>query len=194
MKSQCADRTPSPPPRRAGLPAASYRGCHLKSHCRRHRAAWTSLVGFSTLWSVNRSSRCSNRYSPHRPDRLAQFVGFDDPLPVGLASKVVMKHLLDGRRPKVLAPSVALGLTVMVMSDTQHQNAPAGVWKVGALAELTGLTVRALHHYDHIGLLRPLPPVRLGSSALHGRRCGPALPDLSSAAPGVRAFSRRGCP
>lgn len=28
-------------------------------------------------------------------------------------------------------------------------------WKVGALAELTGLTVRALHHYDHLGLLRP---------------------------------------
>lgn len=29
------------------------------------------------------------------------------------------------------------------------------VWKVGALADLTGLTVRALHHYDHIGLLEP---------------------------------------
>jgi MerR family transcriptional regulator, thiopeptide resistance regulator len=29
------------------------------------------------------------------------------------------------------------------------------VWKVGALAEATGLTVRALHHYDHIGLLTP---------------------------------------
>lgn len=28
-------------------------------------------------------------------------------------------------------------------------------WRVGALAELTGLTVRALHHYDHLGLLRP---------------------------------------
>jgi MerR family transcriptional regulator, thiopeptide resistance regulator len=28
-------------------------------------------------------------------------------------------------------------------------------WKVGALAEATGLTVRALHHYDHIGLLKP---------------------------------------
>lgn len=29
------------------------------------------------------------------------------------------------------------------------------VWKVGALAELTGVTVRALHHYDHVGLLTP---------------------------------------
>lgn len=28
-------------------------------------------------------------------------------------------------------------------------------WRVGALAELTGLTVRALHHYDHLGLLTP---------------------------------------
>lgn len=29
-------------------------------------------------------------------------------------------------------------------------------WKVGELASRTGLTVRALHHYDEIGLLRPL--------------------------------------
>ena len=29
------------------------------------------------------------------------------------------------------------------------------VWKVGELARLTGLTVRALHHYDEIGLLVP---------------------------------------
>jgi MerR family transcriptional regulator, thiopeptide resistance regulator len=28
-------------------------------------------------------------------------------------------------------------------------------WKVGELARATGLTVRALHHYDQIGLLRP---------------------------------------
>lgn len=29
------------------------------------------------------------------------------------------------------------------------------VWKVGKLAESTGVTVRALHHYDHLGLVRP---------------------------------------
>jgi DNA-binding transcriptional MerR regulator len=29
------------------------------------------------------------------------------------------------------------------------------VWKVGELAERTGLTVRTLHHYDRIGLLSP---------------------------------------
>jgi DNA-binding transcriptional MerR regulator len=28
-------------------------------------------------------------------------------------------------------------------------------WRVGELAEATGLTVRALHHFDEIGLLRP---------------------------------------
>jgi DNA-binding transcriptional MerR regulator len=28
-------------------------------------------------------------------------------------------------------------------------------WKVGELADATGLTVRALHHFDEIGLLRP---------------------------------------
>jgi MerR family transcriptional regulator, thiopeptide resistance regulator len=44
---------------------------------------------------------------------------------------------------------------VVVVSDPQQQSLPSRVWRVGALAELTGLTVRALHHYDHIGLLRP---------------------------------------
>jgi MerR family transcriptional regulator, thiopeptide resistance regulator len=32
---------------------------------------------------------------------------------------------------------------------------PAPAWKVGALAGATGLTVRALHYYEQIGLLRP---------------------------------------
>lgn len=31
----------------------------------------------------------------------------------------------------------------------------SSTWKVGDLARLTGLTVRALHHYDAIGVLRP---------------------------------------
>ena len=33
--------------------------------------------------------------------------------------------------------------------------APGLTWKVGELAERTGLTVRALHHYDVMGLLSP---------------------------------------
>jgi MerR family transcriptional regulator, thiopeptide resistance regulator len=28
-------------------------------------------------------------------------------------------------------------------------------WKVGELADATGLTVRTLHHFDEVGLLRP---------------------------------------
>jgi DNA-binding transcriptional MerR regulator len=28
-------------------------------------------------------------------------------------------------------------------------------WKVGELARATGLTVRTLHHYDEVGLMRP---------------------------------------
>jgi len=34
-------------------------------------------------------------------------------------------------------------------------NTGARLWSVGELAAATGLTVRALHHYDSIGLLRP---------------------------------------
>ncbi len=30
-----------------------------------------------------------------------------------------------------------------------------GIWKVGELARATGLTTRALHHYDDVGLLVP---------------------------------------
>jgi hypothetical protein len=29
------------------------------------------------------------------------------------------------------------------------------LWKIGDLAAATGLTVRTLHHYEEIGLLRP---------------------------------------
>lgn len=35
------------------------------------------------------------------------------------------------------------------MTDTERQ------WRVGELAEQTGLTVRTLHHWDQLGLLRP---------------------------------------
>src|SRR5258708_14246663 len=41
----------------------------------------------------------------------------------------------------------------MAMFETTGEREQA--WKVGALAKATGLTVRALHHYDSIGLLPP---------------------------------------
>jgi DNA-binding transcriptional MerR regulator len=31
----------------------------------------------------------------------------------------------------------------------------ASTWKIGEVAAATGLTVRALHHYDEIGLVKP---------------------------------------
>ena len=42
------------------------------------------------------------------------------------------------------------------------------LWKVGELAERTGLTVRTLHHYDAIGLLSPSG--RTGSNHGSGHR------------------------
>jgi DNA-binding transcriptional MerR regulator/uncharacterized glyoxalase superfamily protein PhnB len=41
------------------------------------------------------------------------------------------------------------------MTASDQANREPQTWKVGALAELTGVTVRALHHYDHVGLLTP---------------------------------------
>ena len=35
-------------------------------------------------------------------------------------------------------------------------------WTVGELARATGLTVRTLHHYDRMGLLRPSARSRAG--------------------------------
>jgi len=44
---------------------------------------------------------------------------------------------------------------VQHMSAFETESGPGQAWKVGTLAKATGLTVRALHHYDHIGLLSP---------------------------------------
>lgn len=53
-----------------------------------------------------------------------------------------------------LAPDVTSGVSVLVMSASGESVGRAEAWKVGALARAS-LTVRALHHYDHIGLLSP---------------------------------------
>ncbi|MGI8647263.1 MAG: MerR family transcriptional regulator [Mycobacteriales bacterium] len=64
-------------------------------------------------------------------------------------------------------------------------------WKVGELARLAGLTVRTLHHYDRIGLLRPSNRTPSGHrlyneadvSQLHRiltlRKLGLPLPDIA---------------
>ena len=41
------------------------------------------------------------------------------------------------------------------MSTFEAAGVPEQAWKVGALAKAAGLTVRALHYYDQIGLLTP---------------------------------------
>src|SRR5919107_2876078 len=40
-------------------------------------------------------------------------------------------------------------------SALRQESVEKSVWKVGELARRTGLSVRTLHHYDEIGLLRP---------------------------------------
>src|SRR4051794_22833016 len=40
-------------------------------------------------------------------------------------------------------------------------------WRIGELADATGLTVRTLHHYEHIGLLAP-PARTQGRQRLYG--------------------------
>jgi len=47
-------------------------------------------------------------------------------------------------------------------------DAPGRSWKIGALARASGLTVRALHHYDHIGLLTPSGRTAAGHRAYSG--------------------------
>jgi len=41
------------------------------------------------------------------------------------------------------------------MAGAERRAERTGLWKVGPLAARTGLTVRALHHYDALGLCRP---------------------------------------
>ena len=42
-------------------------------------------------------------------------------------------------------------------------------YTVGELSRLTGVTVRALHHYDEIGLVRPSGRTAAGYSTMCGR-------------------------
>jgi len=55
----------------------------------------------------------------------------------------------------LLNAPLTLTLREGVPSAAEMAAADDKLWKVGQLAQATGLTVRALHHYDEIGLLRP---------------------------------------
>lgn len=75
-------------------------------------------------------------------------------------------------------------------------------WKVGELARSTGLTVRTLHHYDAVGLVRPSArtasghrlytgaDVRLLYRALALRALGLPLDEVRSVLEGGRAAPR----
>ena len=60
-------------------------------------------------------------------------------------------------------------------------------WKVGALAQATGLTVRALHHYDHIGLLSPSMRTAAGHRLHTADDVTPPVPDQAAARPRLSA-------
>jgi hypothetical protein len=64
-------------------------------------------------------------------------------------------------------------------------------WTVGRVAELAGVTVRTLHHYDGIGLVPPSARTAAGYraySAGHVERLGPPPARVLSGA--ARAFRR----
>lgn len=60
------------------------------------------------------------------------------------------------------------------------EESSAQVWKVGSLASATGLTVRTLHHYDHIALVSPSGTV--GTPALRRVRRQAAVSGAGAAA------------
>jgi DNA-binding transcriptional MerR regulator len=66
----------------------------------------------------------------------------------------------DTADERVLDPDATLGLSVATMEQLATDS--ARTWKVGALATLSGITVRTLHHYDQIGLLCPLEQTASG--------------------------------
>jgi hypothetical protein len=55
------------------------------------------------------------------------------------------------RAEKMLAPPATCGRTVLVMSADDDRD----LLRVGDIAAAAGLTVRAMHHYEEIGLLVP---------------------------------------
>lgn len=53
----------------------------------------------------------------------------------------------------------------MSHDESRDASNPGEIWRIGALARATGLTVRTLHHYDQLGLLSPQ------SRTAGGHRC-----------------------
>src|SRR4051812_2428605 len=66
--------------------------------------------------------------------------------------------------PRALDPDVASGCSVGGV-----RRGGAMSWTVGELARLAGITVRTLHHYDRIGLVRPSERTSAGYRSYDGR-------------------------
>ena len=61
---------------------------------------------------------------------------------------------------------------VVPCDDMGARTTSGRTWRVGELAEATGLTVRTLHHYEQIGLLAPgrVADIVAWDESLHVRR------------------------
>jgi MerR family transcriptional regulator, thiopeptide resistance regulator len=57
---------------------------------------------------------------------------------------------------------------ITTATGLDHVDRPAGGYPVGEVARLAGVTVRTLHHYDEIGLLRPSGRTPAGYRNYHG--------------------------
>jgi MerR family transcriptional regulator, thiopeptide resistance regulator len=68
------------------------------------------------------------------------------------------RKLVGKQRTLPLDPDVTSGCTLRIVKSTQSSEKPPARgkhWRVGELADAPGLSVRALHYYEEIGLLGP---------------------------------------
>src|SRR4051794_27032590 len=161
---------PSPHPRRPST--ASTRGCAAPRSCcssATARPRWRRPARSRRSTSCSRASRTPRSSSP----RTAAW-GSATRRAAGSSSSAAASRSCGARTPAApargsrgtrcatrLDPHVASGSTVAPVDDTTYT--------VGALARASGLTVRTLHHWDAIGLLRPAERTAAGY-----RRYGPA--------------------
>src|SRR6185437_14363988 len=84
-----------------------------------------------------------------RRDRMVWIIG------IALPPRADSYNLPDGHTHFFLESDVTSGCRLLKNGGQVSAKATKKSWKIGELANETGLTVRALHHYDQIGLLKP---------------------------------------
>src|SRR6185295_16710536 len=66
-----------------------------------------------------------------------------------------VRHLpVASKTPDFLTESAGVG-DLVARADGQDERGEDGLLQVGDLAKASGKTVRAIHHYEEVGLLRP---------------------------------------